>query len=502
MNTLRTISNEHFFSRISEWKELTPQELLSEFGGIVFEINSKVSKIATRNPDLPAFKQYIKKNYAGNLEVYLLSEEQYYHALRSGILDLRQEIKSLTESDVPNDFKIPKLVTLLVQYAMKESASDIHLEPRRYDSVVRFRLDGVLREVTTFSSEMHMPVIARIKILSNMRTDETRRPQDGRFEPEGTSGVSLRVSIMPTLYGEKVVMRILHESQGIHDLDQLGFTEEQQSIIKRNMEKPYGMIIASGPTGSGKTTTLYSFMRLLHAKDINIATLEDPVESSLEGVNQTQVNPDLNFSFAVGLRTLLRQDPDVILVGEIRDEETVTMAAHASMTGHLVLTSMHTNDAPSAFTRFMEMGIDNFLTASVVNLVVAQRLVRGLCEYCVGERPLDSVIVQKIRERRDVCDALKNVDKKLLNTLDTRPYKRSAGCEKCLHSGYSGRIGIFELLEMNKKIHDLVLASASADILSETAVKNGMRTMVQDGVEKVLSGGTTFEEILRVTRSS
>lgn len=262
------------------------------------------------------------------------------------------------------------------------------------------------------------------------------------------------------------------------------------------------MVIASGPTGSGKTTTLYSFMRLLQAKDINIATLEDPVESSLEGVNQTQVNPDLNFSFATGLRTLLRQDPDVILVGEIRDEETVTMAAHASMTGHLVLTSMHTNDAPSAFTRFMEMGIDNFLSASVINLVVAQRLVRGLCEHCVEERPLDPVIVKKIRERKDVCDALSAVDKKLLSTLETKPYKRPVGCERCLQSGYSGRKGIFELLEMNKAIHDLVLASASADTISDSAVKSGMRTMVQDGVEKVLCGVTTFEEILRVTRSS
>jgi general secretion pathway protein E len=297
-------------------------------------------------------------------------------------------------------------------------------------------------------------------------------------------------------------MRILNESAGILTLEQLGFTSEQQEVVKRNMDKPYGMIIASGPTGSGKTTTLYSFLSLLHTKTQNVVTLEDPVESGLERVNQSQVRPDLNFTFATGLRALLRQDPDVILVGEIRDVETVSMAAQASMTGHLVLTSLHTNDAVGAFARFAEMGVDDFLTASVINLVVAQRLVRTLCTHCSKKEKLDPVIVKRIKERPDLCDALKVENPDVLADLGSREFETKVGCDECMESGYRGRIGLFELLEMNKDLHDLILTRASSDKMQDVALKHGFETMVVQGVRRVLAGQTTFDEVLRVTREA
>ncbi|MDB9944467.1 GspE/PulE family protein, partial [bacterium] len=386
-----------------EWKKLTPTNLLLEFGAVVLGKKDNQTVIGAQNPALPELKQFLKQHYPGSITIHQISKKEQFDAIRSGVVDFRKEIEDLLVSDLGEDTRIPRLVTLLIHFAIREKVSDIHIESGRHESHVRFRLDGVLHEVATLPATMHTPVVARIKILANLKTDETRRPQDGRFEAEGCDDISLRVSVMPTLYGEKVVMRILNESNGVPSLDELGFSEEQKEIITRNMGKPYGMILASGPTGSGKTTTLYSLVRLLNVNDINIATLEDPIESGLEGVNQTQVNPDLHFSFANGLRALLRQDPDVILVGEIRDEETINMAAHASMTGHLVLTSLHTNDAASAFSRFMEMGVDNFMASSVVNLVIAQRLVRGLCPHCAKEAKLDPIIIKKIKDRKDLC---------------------------------------------------------------------------------------------------
>ncbi len=500
-HTFEPIPNARVLSEQGEWRDLTPEELLLEFGAVVRKKGDE-TEIAACNPNTPGLREYATQRFPGTIRWYTMTEEDRYTALRVSEVDLRGEIARLVVSNADEDTRIPRLVTMIVQCAIKEGASDIHIEPRRHDAVVRFRLDGELREVVSLSRETCVPLVARVKILANMKTDETRRPQDGRFEPDGCRDISMRVSVMPVLYGEKVVMRVLNESKGVLGLDDLGFSETHQEMIRRNMDKPYGMIIASGPTGSGKTTTLYSLLQLLHAETQNIATLEDPVESGLDKVNQTQVNPDLHFSFANGLRSLLRQDPDVILVGEIRDEETVTMAAQASMTGHLVLTSLHTNDAAGAFTRFMEMGVDDFMTASVVNLVVAQRLVRSLCTHCAKEKSLDPVIVKKIRERADVMEALKKVAPKVVDSLETRSFKSKVGCDKCMHTGYKGRSGIFELLEMNKDVHDLILTKASSSAIEEAATRHGFETMVTHGVRRVLAGATTFDEVLRVTRGS
>lgn len=498
----KAIPETYSFSARGAWAKLTPDEMLLDLSAVVLEQDRASAVIAARNPQNYELQQYVKQQFPGTVTWYTLTDEQYFDAIRHSHIDLLEHLSNITESGLHNDTRIPRLVSLLLQYSIQTKASDIHIEPRRHDAAVRLRIDGELREVLSLPPEIQIPLVARIKILANLKTDETRRPQDGRFEPEGCPNISLRVSVMPTLYGEKIVMRILNESAGILTLEQLGFTPEQQEIVKRNMDKPYGMIIASGPTGSGKTTTLYTFLSLLHTKTQNVVTLEDPVESGLERVNQSQVRPDLNFTFASGLRALLRQDPDVILVGEIRDVETVSMAAQASMTGHLVLTSLHTNDAVGAFSRFTEMGVDDFLTASVINLVVAQRLVRTLCKHCAKKQKLDPVIVRRIKERTDLCTALTNEDADMLKKLDSHEFLTRVGCDQCMDSGYSGRAGLFELLEMNKDLHDLVLARASSDKMQEAAIKHGFETMMTQGVRRVLEGQTTFDEVLRVTREA
>jgi type II secretory ATPase GspE/PulE/Tfp pilus assembly ATPase PilB-like protein len=490
------------FSARGAWVKLTPDEMLLDFSAVVLEAGRGTAVIAARNPQHYELEQYAKQQFPGGVTWHTLTDEQYFDAVRHSQIDLLAHLVNIVESGQNIDTRIPRLVSLLLQYAIQTKASDIHIEPCRHNAIVRLRIDGELREVLSLPPDIQVPLVARIKILSNLKTDETRRPQDGRFEPEGCPSISLRVSVMPTLYGEKVVMRILNESAGILTLEQLGFTPEQQEVVKRNMDKPYGMVIASGPTGSGKTTTLYSFLSLLHTKTQNVVTLEDPVESGLERVNQSQVRPDLNFTFATGLRALLRQDPDVMLVGEIRDVETVSMAAQASMTGHLVLTSLHTNDAVGAFARFAEMGVDDFLTASVINLVVAQRLVRTLCTHCSKKEKLDPVIVKRIKERSDVCDALKAENPDVLADLGSREFETKVGCDECMGSGYRGRIGLFELLEMNKDLHDLILTRASSDKMQDVALKHGFETMVLQGVRRVLAGQTTFDEVLRVTREA
>lgn len=480
----------------------TPLEMISEFNAcIIGEKDSRIL-VAAVNPGDQALQYFVKQHVSEKVDWYAATTEDIVHVMRLTKLDHREKITTLLNTSSVDESDVSRIVSYIIQYAFRESASDIHLEPRKYVASVRFRVDGVLHEMLTIPLDRYTAIVARIKILANMRTDESRRPQDGRIEPEGYDGSSLRVSAMPTLYGEKIVMRILDETSAVLEQSALGFNEEQIKIIKRNIEKPYGMIVASGPTGSGKTTTLYSLLNLLPSDVLNIATLEDPIEYALSKVNQTQVHPELDFTFAKGLRTLLRQDPDVILVGEIRDQETTSMAAQASMTGHLVLTSMHTNDAPSAFPRFLEMGVEEFMVVSTINMIIAQRLVRKLCPHCSKEEILPEIVQEKIKNRPDLCSALEKVKPGSLKALDKTKYAQPVGCDKCVGSGYSGRIGIFEMLEMNTKIHDAVLEGVSAEEIRKIATQDGFKSMLVDGIEKVLSGQTTFEEVVRTTRTN
>lgn len=411
----------------------------------------------------------------------------------------KEQIEALTGSGHGTSDKIVEISDLIIKYALADKASDVHLEPLSNETIVRFRVDGVLHNVLNFPKLMHNALVSRFKIMSDMKIEEFRRPQDGRIEIDSANGISLRISTVPTLYGEKVAMRVLDDTSKNLSFSGLGFTKEQEEVLMRNIEKPFGMIVASGPTGSGKTTTLYALLDILRKKNINISTLEDPVEYSISGVNQIQINPRVDLTFVTGLRALLRQDPDVLMVGEIRDSETGVMATNAALTGHLVLTTLHTNDAASVFTRFLEMKIDDFVIGSVVNLVIAQRLVRKNCDQCTIKQTLDPVVLKKISERKDIKEVLKRKD---IIDLSKMEFAIGKGCDHCLNTGYSGRLGLCELLELDKDIHDLILEHAPAEKIKESAEKRGFKSIIEDGVEKVLLGKTTFDEVLRVTRNA
>ncbi len=445
-------------------------------------------------------REYLKAHFTEKVNWVQISDSEITSILSEAIADYKKEIEKLIVSDPEVSGNIALLVDYVIRYALKEKASDIHIEPLRTETLIRFRKDGMLHNVFTFPQKIHTAVIARFKILANAKIDEYRRPQDGRIEPADIPDVSLRVSFIPTLHGEKIVLRVLDDSGQTLTLNDLGFSEEQEKTLLQNIEKPFGMIVTSGPTGSGKTTTLYALLHALKNDSINISTLEDPVEYSLSGVNQMQINPRLDISFATGLRAFLRQDPDVIMVGEIRDAETMNMSANAAMTGHMVLTTIHTNDAPSAFVRFLEMGVDDFVLTSIINLVIAQRLVRRVCDKCTESVPLDPIIYSKLLEREDIISVFKENGVKKLEDLSTMKFSKGKGCDVCMNTGYKGRLGLYELLLPTKNIRDLILKHASSEEIKESAKKDGYKDMVSDGVTKVLAGRTTIEEVLRVTR--
>lgn len=386
---------------------------------------------------------------------------------------------------------IINLVDLFIEYAYTSRASDIHIEPGSERLRVRFRIDGVMHDIfenIAISKEIQEEIVSRVKVLSGLRTDEHNLPQDGRFKVkiEGFGSIDVRVSIVPTYYGENVVMRILAETQTF-TLEDLGFSKQDLERVKKAIRKPYGMILANGPTGSGKTTTLYTIMKKLNVPEVGLVTIEDPVEYSLEGATQIQVNPHVGLTFANGLRSILRQDPNVIMVGEIRDQETAGIAVNAALTGHLLLSTLHTNDAATTFPRLLDMGIPPFLVASTVNVVMGQRLVRTLCGSCKLERKLTA---EEFKSASELIPDLKGTSDK--------SFYAGKGCAKCEQTGYQGRIGIREVLEVNEDIRLLIMNRASAAQIKEAAVKNGMATMLQDGFAKAREGITSLEEIIRI----
>ncbi len=381
-----------------------------------------------------------------------------------------------------------RFVDLLLRQAVKSRASDVHIEPQEKSIVIRMRVDGVLREMVPPSRKMQAAVIARIKILSQMDIAERRLPQDGRLKIK-TCGrnVDVRVSVIPTIYGEKVVMRILDASAVNHDLDQLGFDPRLLEELKTTLSLPHGIIVVTGPTGSGKSTTLYSALNYLKDPTKNITTFEDPVEYRLAGINQIQVKPEIDLDFARCLRAILRQDPDIILIGEIRDKETVEIAIKASMTGHLVLSTFHTNDAPSAISRFVYMGIEPYLLASTLNLVVAQRLVRKICDRCKEPTQLDEKVLKRL-----------NIDPEQPRE---HVFYHGRGCSSCGGTGYHGRLPIFEFLPIDNEISEKIIAGESESQIRAAARQKGYGELLDSGVSKIWQGLTTAEEVLSVARS-
>ncbi len=397
---------------------------------------------------------------------------------------LQEEIRNGSEISIIN------LIDCLIEKAHRTRTSDIHIDPTAHDIRVRFRIDGVLQEIQKLPKKIHSEIISRIKVMSKLRTDEHQASQDGRFRysfPDNNEFVDLRVSIVPTYHGENIVLRLLSENNENFTLENLGFSKSDEKKIINALKKTSGMILATGPTGSGKTTTLYTLIKMLNSSEVSIVTIEDPIEYAVGNIEQIQVNNHKGLTFANGLRSILRQDPNIIMVGEIRDPETASIAVNTALTGHLLLSTLHTNDAATTLPRLLDMGIEEYLVASTVSIAIGQRLVRKNCEHCKEKQSITP----------DMRDSLNGtIFGKLAQSLDE--ISRGKGCERCNHSGYSGRICINEVLVADEKIREAILRKASADELKRIAVGSGMTTMLEDGLYKVELGLTTIEEILRV----
>ena len=408
-------------------------------------------------------------------------------------------------SKAAEDLPIIKIADSILRHAILKGSSDIHIEPTEEKVVVRYRIDGILHDMMVLPKTVLAGVVARIKILSNLKIDEHRLPQDGRFKLESDDyNVAFRVSTLPVFDGEKIVMRLLDESGKGVSLDNVGMDEKSLKMFRDNIAKPNGMILVTGPTGSGKTTTLYSAMRELNTSEVNISTIEDPIEYRMQRVNQTQVQPKIGLTFSNGLRALVRQDPDIIMVGEIRDEETASLAVNAALTGHLVLSTLHTNSAAGAVPRLMDMKVEPFLIASTLNLVMAQRLVRKLCESCRTQVPIDQAMMDSIADivKLDRMLEVLKQQEVIAKDADWKGVQMFAapGCIKC-HNGYKGRMGIYEMFEMTPSMQRLLSATITTDALETAAKKEqGMVTMLEDGVVKVVRGLTNIEEVLRVAK--
>lgn len=479
-----------------------PEEAATTFHVIPVEVTGSELTLAMEDPgDLEA-REFVKRKSGLKIKVcYVTGQDmdqalgQYKRNIKeifTGIIEKSaQESVAKKEMDITklaSDVPVIKLLDTFLEYAAAEAASDVHFEAQEQGFLVRFRIDGVLRDVIELPKEVHPAIVARIKILSQLKIDEHRIPQDGRFKFKIKEVyIALRVSILPGFYGENIVLRILAESARAQALEELGITGHNLELVKENIKKPHGMILVTGPTGSGKTTTLYSVLTILNTTEVKICTVEDPVEYGIKRVNQTQIHPAAGLTFAAGLRALLRHDPDIIMVGEIRDQETVEMAIHSSLTGHLVLSTLHTNDAAGTIPRFLDMGAEGFLVASTVNLVIAQRLVRKICRSC-------------IESYTPMGDTLLYLKKYLPDTGEKGKFYRGKGCPECNKKGYKGRIGIYEVLEVNDEIRALTIKHTSSDEIYQAAIRNGMVPLLRDGINKASGGITTIEEVLRVVR--
>lgn len=412
--------------------------------------------------------------------------------------NIEQSLALADEADVSKTATAVPIVSILdnvIDRAVTLGASDIHFEPLERELLVRFRIDGIMQEILSLPKAIAPILVARVKILGSMQIDEHRMPQDGRFGFETDEGgsIDVRVNIMPIFHGEKVEMRILKSSARPLTLKDLGMSDEGITLLESEIKKPHGMILVTGPTGHGKTTTLYAVLHILNTPSVNITTIEDPIEYEFPRVNQTQVNAKAGITFATGLRALLRQNPDIIMIGEIRDNETVEIAIHAALTGHLVLSSLHTNDAPSALPRLLDMGAPAFLLSSTVNLIIAQRLVRRICSSCIESYPASPEIIRLIKAQVELT-----ADNSVASIPTT--LFRGVGCKVCGNSGFQGQVGIFELFRVNDAIREMILREAPISEVRKRAIEDGMKTMFEDGLVKVEKGVTTIEEILRVVK--
>lgn len=466
---------------------------------VVFDENEEDIHLATDIVNNFEFFKLLEKKTRKHVVVFYATESHLQKVLKYYKGDLFGKINALVQSCLTGEQEgdIVKLVDLFLEYANDSRASDIHIEPLEEKVLIRFRVDGLLHEAATYPKLLHEKIVFRIKIMAHMQTDEHAAAQDGRFDYKGTDSVfDVRVSILPITDGENVVMRLLDTHTHHYTLESLGLSNADYQKVLTAVEKPHGMIMAVGPTGSGKTTVLYTILEKLNSSEVNIMTIEDPVEYDIDGVQQTQVNPKKNLTFANGLRSIVRQDPDIIMVGEIRDEETADIAINSALTGHLVISTLHTNDAATTFPRLTEMNVEPFLIASSVNLIIALRLVRKICDGCKESYIPTRSEIAILKSNEDAMRCIGTLsDGKDVSEL--RLY-RGKGCKACNDSGYSERVGIFEVLEVNEDIRVLITQKASSDVINEAALKSGMSPLLCDGMAKVLNGTSTLEEVLKV----
>lgn len=485
---------------------------------VAFDDQNGKLKIAMDAPDdfqaLEAIK-FIAKKRGLTPEVYLASKDNIDKALGGAaevqaeiggaLKDFSREIEQVAVAGKEDrevaqfieEAPVTKVVAVMIRHAIEGSASDIHIEPTEKDVRIRYRIDGDLHTSLLLPRKVHAAIISRIKILSNLKIDESRLPQDGRFSTSvDTRNFDFRVSTMPTVYGEKAALRILDKSHGAPSFDELGLTGKQQAVMREHLQAPHGIILISGPTGSGKSTTLFTSLTMLNQPGVNIATLEDPVEYEIPGVNQTQINPDIGLTFVSGLRNLLRQDPDILMVGEIRDKDTAALAVHASLTGHLVLSTIHTNDAVGTIPRLVDMGIDPFLLTATLRLLVAQRLVSKLCQECRKEVPMPDALQEKIkRSLTDVPDEYLTDDNQRSPTV----LYESPGCPACHEAGSTGRVAIFEVVPISRGLRTAINEGGEYDTLQQVARQEGFLTMRHDGLLKALRGEVSYEDVMHVT---
>lgn len=502
--------------------QIVPEPIARKYNIVSFERNGKNLKVAMLNPEDLQTIDFIKKKSGYTIVSCLTTKESiqtalkhYEKSLKAEFGDLMTIVDEAPEEDDGNlekmasDLPVVRIVDTLLKHAILQSASDIHIEPAEKEVLVRYRIDGVLHDAMTLPKDAAAGIVARIKVLANLKLDEHRSPQDGRFKIEKDEyKISFRVSILPVFDGEKIVMRLLDESSKGLTLEKMGIRGEALEAVHREIKKPNGIILVTGPTGSGKTTTLYTVLDILNTPEVNVSTVEDPVEYRMPRVNQTQINPKVGMTFAAALRSLLRQDPDILMVGEIRDQETLEIALHAAMTGHLVLSTLHTNSAAATLPRMLDMGAEPFLIASTVNVIIAQRLVRRVCQECRAEYTLDSKEIASLGKSIDTEEVLaalrqdSELSKKLgsAKSLEDIPFFKQVGCEQCDGEGYKGRLGVYEVLPMDDDVRKLVTQSGTTEEIDRTAKQNGMISMIQDGFIKAAQGATTIEEVLRVTK--
>jgi len=489
---------------------LIPEYIAKAKNVFLFEKDGNTFRLAMLDPNNLDTINYIERRFACQVEPYLVIAPDFEELMGLYKKNIGKEFQRIIdentkkvstvqgrkESNLATELPIITMFDTILDHAAASRASDVHIESTEEKLYIRYRIDGVLHDIAQLPIFIEPAIIARIKIMSKLQIDEHRIPQDGRlkFTHEGED-IAVRVSIMPTLHGEKAALRLLASSKRPHNLSELGATQGNSEMLSNAIKRSNGLVLVTGPTGSGKTTTLYTLISMLNTPEVSIATIEDPIEYDMTRVNQTQVNEKTGLTFAEGLRAFLRQNPDIMMVGEIRDKETMELAIHASLTGHLVLSTLHTDDAVSSIPRALDLGSEPFLLASTLRTVIAQRLVRKICPHCEVSKPVSDEL------RQLIVSQLLKTNKFRKDYTAPQEFYAGSGCSKCNYTGHKGLIGIFEVFTITPKIGDLILQRTSSDVLKDEALRDGMVTMFEDGLEKAESGVTTIDEVFRVIRS-